>query len=169
MANNKNAVPFLALVGCHSTIEWMESITAYSTFYHQVITKGRMVPNAVKSINDASLSTEVFELVTAYDIGAVGFTGKTLVVIMSANSEGKIRWAFDMLVGKPYIPCVWSKDEINDPNTHELIVDAVSGGCPLYFDDPEAAIKFMQAHPDRLCQVERGAAQEINIRFAHKF
>ncbi|MCE9551902.1 MAG: hypothetical protein K8T91_00790 [Planctomycetes bacterium] len=169
MANDTSAVPFLGLVGCNSTITWTESITAYNTFYHQVITKGRTIPYAVRSINDASLSREVFELVTACDVGAVGFTGDNLVVLASANDRGKLAWICDLRVGDPHIPFVWRKDQLFDPVTLEPIVDTVTGGTFEYFDDPEAAITFMQANPRRPCQVERCAAQEISIRFAHKF
>lgn len=169
MADDKYAVPFHALVGCKSNIEWTDSITAYNTFYHQVITKERSVPRAINAINEASLSKEIFELVTAYDVGAIGFTNVTPVVLMSTDIDGKMRWAFDTQVGKLHIPYLWDKDNLYHPDTQEPIIDPATGDTPIYFDDPEKAVEFMQSNPTHFCQVERGAAQDINIRYAHKF
>ena len=169
MATSPKKCPFICLIGCKEDVLWIDAVTAFNTFYHQAITKERTIPKIIQSINDASLSPNVFELVTAKDVGAEGFGDTPVVVLMSADENGKLRWSFDIRTGRPNIPCIWLKDQVCDPGSLEPITDPVTGGQIQYFDDPAEAVRFMQENRGQYCQVERCTAQEINIRFAHNY
>lgn len=168
MASSPQECPFMCLIGCKENVQWTDAVTAFNTFYHQAITKERTIPNIIQSINDASLSPEVFELVTVKDVGVEGFGDAPVVVLMSADENGRLRWSFDIRTKRPNIPCIWMKDQVCDPESLEPITDPVTGGQLQYFDDPAEAVLYMQKNSERPCQVERCAAQEINIRFVHK-
>lgn len=169
MATSPKECPFLCLIGCKENVLWTDAIAAFNTFYHQAITKERSIPKIIESINDASLSRDVFDLVTAKGAGAEGFGDTPLVVLMLADQNGKFRWSYDPRTGQPHIPFMWPKDQVYDPSSLVPITDPVTGGKLHYFDDPADAVRFMQEHREHYCQVERCTAQEINIRFAHKY
>lgn len=160
--------PFVCLVGCKENVLWTDAVIAFNTFYHQAITKGRTIPKIIESINDASLSPNVFELVTPKDVGVDGFGDKPMVVLMAADENGNLMWIYDMCTNRPNIPCVWPKDQACNPLSRISITDSVSEGNLQYFEDPAEAVRFMRQNRGRCCQVERCAAQEIVLRFAHK-
>ena len=160
------ACPFICLIGCKESVDWTDALTAYITFYHQVINKERIIPRAVTSINEASLQRDVFELVMCGDIGVSGFTSNPVVVLMCADPDGRFIWVFDQRRGRPEIPVTWPKDDLRDLVTGEPLIESSTGKPFPYFDDHAAAVNFMRGYPGRFCQVERGAAQEICIREA---
>lgn len=166
MATNPDACPFVCLIGCKSDVLWTDAVVAFTTFYHQAITKERSTPRVIQAINDAALAPDVFELVTARDVGAKGFGEVPVVVLMSTGENRRFRWLYDTHRDREYIPYIWLKDQVCDPVTSEPILDPTTGKQPEYFDDPIESIRFMRDNPGRVCQVERTAAQEILIRFA---
>jgi hypothetical protein len=157
MASDSNVCPFICLIGSETEVHWTDSLTAFITFYHHLLHKGRTLARSVKSMNDAAMVRDVFRLVTPAEVGTKGIASAVKVVAMSADAKGKIRWVYDMAKGNGEKPYVDEKDRFKDQD----------GNLLPFFAEPEEALTFMRTNPENPCQVEYGAAIDMAILNLH--
>jgi hypothetical protein len=157
MAVDPKACPFVFLVGPHKPVSWNDSLTAYITFYHQLINKRRTLGRAVMGMNQAAMLQDAFQAVTPADLGVEGFQKAVKVVLMMMTQSGCLVYKHhDKNAEKPL---VLAKDQFMCVETKQPFP---------FFDSADAALEYMQKNLDELCQVEYGAATDMMIYHSQK-
>jgi len=68
MFSSKGTQPCVAVVGPSHDVSWADSLTAFVTFFHQMIEKNKNAEDAVRIMNDAAGLTNVFQATRYTDV-----------------------------------------------------------------------------------------------------
>jgi hypothetical protein len=148
------ASPYRFLVGTEKAVTWTDSLIAFITFYNHTIYKGRTLQRAVRSMNDAAMMIDAFRSADPTDAGIDLLRKAVHVALMHCDDGGHIHWHGE---GSPTDPDKLQLREKDGFGCDEK-------GQPLpFFDRAYDAIEFMRQHPNESCQVEHGAAVDIQI------